>query len=130
MEEFKNDPGLGYKIIHPDDKPVWKKMINHEYDNMPVSFRWKRKDGKYIWVELINVPFRDKNGNVVYIEGICRDISERKQVEEALKESEEKYRSLVQNIKMAVFRTIPDSPEKFWKLIKPWKKCPAIPGKN
>lgn len=109
IEEFTNDPGLGYKIIHPEDKPVWKEMLKHKYDNIPVSFRWKRKDGKYIWVELINVPFRDKNGSVAYIEGICRDISERKHVDDALKEEEEKYRSLVQNIKIAVFRTIPGS---------------------
>jgi PAS domain S-box-containing protein len=108
-EEFKADPGLGYKILHPDDKPVWKEMLNHKYDNLPVSFRWKRKDAKYIWVEQINVPFRDKNGNVVYLEGIARDITERKRVEEAFKESEEKYRGLVQNIKLAVFRTTPDS---------------------
>ena len=60
----------------------------------PVVLRWIRKNGQIIWTEQRNVPIYDEAGNLAAIEGIARDITERKRAEEALRESEEKYRSL------------------------------------
>ncbi len=53
------------------------------------------KDGSTIWVE-VNLSFlRDPDGRAVGIMGVSRDITERRRAEEALRESEEKYRRLV-----------------------------------
>ena len=82
--EYLSDPFIGFKMIHPDDQDIWQKIFNHEYDNIPVSFHWIRKDGQTIWIEQINIPIKDKDGNVVAVEGIARDITERKRVEEEL----------------------------------------------
>ena len=56
----------------------------------------KRKDGVPVPVATSSVLCRDEDGEVIGIDGIFRDISERKRVEEALRASEEKFRSTVE----------------------------------
>jgi PAS domain S-box-containing protein len=53
-------------------------------------------DGRQVWVETNKIPLRDAEGRVVGILGTYADISERKRAEEALKESWERFRSLVE----------------------------------
>ncbi|MDR3674261.1 MAG: PAS domain S-box protein [Acidobacteriota bacterium] len=57
-----------------------------------------RQDGRVTWVSTTKMPLRDPNGNIIGTFGVSRDITQRKQAEEALKENEEKYRSVVLNI--------------------------------
>jgi len=56
------------------------------------------KDGSTIWVETTSNILYDKNNNPVAIVGISRDITERKRAEGALRESEEKFRILVEEM--------------------------------
>jgi diguanylate cyclase (GGDEF)-like protein/PAS domain S-box-containing protein len=55
------------------------------------------KDGSTIWTEMNMKFLRDADGNPIGIQGVTRDISERKQMEQALRESEERYRILAEN---------------------------------
>jgi diguanylate cyclase (GGDEF)-like protein/PAS domain S-box-containing protein len=57
------------------------------------------------WNLATKVPLLDKQGNRIGIVGVGREITDRKQVEEALRESEERYRTLVENATDLVFRT-------------------------
>jgi PAS domain S-box-containing protein len=61
------------------------------------TYRMRRKDGSEIWVEDHGHFVHDERGNIIYHEGILRDVTERKRMEEGLRESEEKYRGLVEN---------------------------------
>lgn len=55
-----------------------------------------RFDGETIWVETIKVPLRDEQGNVIGVLGTWQDVTERRRSEQALRHSEQRYRSLVQ----------------------------------
>ncbi len=57
-----------------------------------------RKDGSYVWVEVIADFNRDENGKPFEILGVTRDISERKKAEVALEESEKRFRMIVENM--------------------------------
>ena len=63
--------------------------------------------GKTINLLTSKIPLRDNNGNVVGVLGTYIDITERKQAEEALKQSEEDYRTLVQNANSIILRLDP-----------------------
>ncbi|OPY86811.1 MAG: Blue-light-activated protein [Syntrophaceae bacterium PtaU1.Bin231] len=56
------------------------------------------KDGRIVWVDIKLTFIRDADGNAVGILGLSRDIMERKLAENALRASEEKYRTLTNNI--------------------------------
>ncbi len=56
-----------------------------------------RKDGSTIWVEIALTPLRDDTGTLKGFMGVYHDISERRRAEKELRESEEKYKFLVEN---------------------------------
>ena len=55
-----------------------------------------------------NEPWRDKDGKIIGVFGIARDITARKQTEEALRESEQRYRTLFDDVPVGLYRTTPD----------------------
>lgn len=84
--DIKND--LYFK---PDDR---ESITLHEKNQEMGIFRLKKKDGSEIWVEDHGWYTLDENGEIIFHEGIMRDISERKIAEEVLKESEERFKML------------------------------------
>jgi PAS domain S-box-containing protein len=54
--------------------------------------RYLHKDGELVWIEAVTRPLRDKDGRFAGLIGVSRNISERKQMEQALRESERRYK--------------------------------------
>ena len=90
-EEHYADPDLGIKLVHPDDRHLLQDPLR--LSRKPFVVRWYHKDGALIWTEQTNTPVFDGAGNVIAIEGIARDITGRKEAEEALGQSEERFRA-------------------------------------
>jgi PAS domain S-box-containing protein len=85
-EEHYADPDLGFKIVHPEDRHLLEKVSQGEPEvfGAPLTLRWVRKDGTTIWTEQRNTPIYDEQGTLIAIEGIARDVTERKLFEEEL----------------------------------------------
>ncbi|MHB1688884.1 MAG: PAS domain S-box protein [Ignavibacteriaceae bacterium] len=73
-----------------------------------VESLWKRKDGKEIWVSESARAIRNSKGETLYYDGIIENITERKQAEEALQRSEEKYRSIFESAIVGIYQTTLD----------------------
>lgn len=71
-----------------------REVIESGRPQPPIVEPLNRYDGETIWVETIKVPLRDAEGNVIGVLGTWRDVTERRQAEEALRRSEQRYRSL------------------------------------
>jgi len=93
-------------IIHPDDLETAFQAVaeirEKGYMERPIEVRIFAKSGEILWVEVLDVVL-EQEGERFIGTGIARDITERKEVEEALKESEERYRGLFENSIEAVF---------------------------
>lgn len=67
-----------------------------------------RKDGQRIDVSLTVSPVKDADGKIISVSKIARDISHRKRAEEALRNSEERYLSMLQGALKAIFQVTLD----------------------
>ncbi len=83
-EEHYADPDLGFKLVHPDDRQILEDTRTSPPTGEPIILRWIHQDGHVIWTEQRNVPIYDDHGQLVAMEGIARDITDRKQAEEVL----------------------------------------------
>ncbi|MFX0168626.1 MAG: PAS domain S-box protein [Candidatus Hodarchaeota archaeon] len=81
--------------IDPTERKQWEAAVARQEVVTGVQAQFRREDGDIIWVELTARAIHDSDGNVDHYEGTLEDITDRKQAEQALKESEEKYRTLV-----------------------------------
>jgi PAS domain S-box-containing protein/putative nucleotidyltransferase with HDIG domain len=66
-----------------------------------------RQDGTVLWGTLNVRAVKDSDDNVFYYEGTLEDITPRKEAEEELKKSEEKYRNIFENAVMGIYQATP-----------------------
>jgi PAS domain S-box-containing protein len=94
------------EITHPEDRPDSSEMFNHLLRSSGANYcrekRCLRKDGSVIWVRVSVSLIRDVHASPKYTMSVVEDITERRQMEQSLKESEDKFRRLVSAMTDAV----------------------------
>ncbi|MFA5269579.1 MAG: PAS domain S-box protein [Methanoregula sp.] len=80
-------------LYRADDRQVMESgqpKINYEEPQI-------RKDGSHAWLRTTKVPLRNKEGTIIGVLGTYEDITERKMAQEAMQESEERFRNIFTN---------------------------------
>jgi PAS domain S-box-containing protein len=103
--ELYANPHLWLEAIHPEDVPqafgsLEEVMAGRPFD---IEYRITRPDGSVRWINDRGYPFMDASGRVTLTCGVASDITRRKEAENALKTSEEKFRLAMEAIQEGVW---------------------------
>ncbi len=87
-----------FQVVHPEDREHMKQLVQHifeggsgEYEN---EYRITRPDGSTRWMAGHGSVELDERGKPAFTRGVTRDITLRKQAEDALRESEARFRTV------------------------------------
>ncbi len=105
-EEWARDPDFFRKVLHPDDRDwVIAEQLRTKEAGEPfrAEYRMITHDGRVRWFldETHEIP--DRDGGLGYRYGYLVEITERKELEEALRSAEARYRELVERLPIAIY---------------------------
>ncbi|WP_333874170.1 PAS domain S-box protein [Methylobacter sp.] len=102
-EEFLADSGLMTDLIHPDDRTAYQQHLadNTYIDKGEIELRIIHKNGCMRWISHHCNPIHGENGEYLGQHGANRDITRRKQTEQELRNSEERFRVATESIRDA-----------------------------
>ncbi|MBD2311077.1 PAS domain-containing protein [Desertifilum sp. FACHB-1129] len=95
-------------MIHPEDLPRVEQALQralYDREEYSIEFRFFKPDGTVRWALSLGHVVYDDDGNPVMMAGVDRDITTRKQAEVALRNSEHRYRSLVEATALIIWNT-------------------------
>ncbi|WP_321420090.1 PAS domain S-box protein [uncultured Methanomethylovorans sp.] len=99
MFEFSYEKCMN--LVHPADRNYVEKIIENSIQKVEpckAQYRMYDNEGKVHWFSTYGKPYSNANGKCVRMIGITQDITEYKETQESLEESEHKFRLLAENI--------------------------------
>jgi PAS domain S-box-containing protein len=97
-----------FNLIHPDDKSTIREAYASALEQhdliMPHQYRARHKDGHYVWLETVGKPlFSETSDEVLGVITSSRNITARRQSEEALRQSQQMLSNVIENIPVRLF---------------------------
>ena len=96
-----------YSRVHPDDAEGYRDVLRECFRGKTIKvaceYRIKARDGSYRWVEDHGLPIRDTGRRAIRLVGCVGDVTKRRSMEEALRNSEQRYATAMQAINEAVY---------------------------
>ena len=85
-KRFYADPVFLFNQVHPDDHSILEEnLADPELVQERQELRWYTHDGNILWLEHSSVPIYNPEGQFIAVQGVARDITERKREEETLR---------------------------------------------
>ena len=106
-EEIKDSIFAKDLFVDPSDHSRLIELLRASGSVQNLEARLRIKNGNMHWVSMNVAVFRDENGKTLRYEGTMLDVTKRKKAEEALLESEVKFRNIVGNAMEGIFQTDP-----------------------
>lgn len=101
-EELTAEPRAWTKAVHPEDRDrVVASMDRLHGGDFELEYRIVRPDGEVRWIHERAFPVRDASGATYRAAGVAEDITDQKRAAERLRESEEKFRQIADNVRGA-----------------------------
>jgi PAS domain S-box-containing protein len=96
-----------YERVHPDDMESYRTALRDCFKQrspkLECQYRIRAADGNYHWVEDHGLPSRNDAGRTIRLVGTVSDISRRRQMEQALLDSERRYALAMQAVNEGVY---------------------------
>jgi len=105
-EEFVSNPYLWLQMVAPEDRELVLERVHQILEGKeipPIEHRIIRKDGAVRWVSDTTILMKDASGRLLSYDGVIKDITERKKVEESLWESTQMLKLVLENMPSFVF---------------------------
>ena len=101
-------PNMGAIYLDPKQRADLVEVLKTRGEIAGFELRWRRRDGKEVWVSFSGRGLRDDAGELVGIEGFILDVTGRKLAEETLRRSERHFRALIENISDSIVLVGPE----------------------
>jgi len=99
------------ETIHPEDAARFRDTLDRSLatgQSFGLRYRLRRADGTFRWKSSRAEPLRDEEGRIVQWYGLCHDIDDQMQAEEALRKSEQQLQQMIDAVPALIWRTTPE----------------------
>lgn len=110
-EEYAADPLLWMAIVLEEDRALIEQQIADvisSQNTAAIEYRIRRKDGRVRWMHRTVVPYHDNQGTLIAYDCLLCDVTDRKQVEQDLRQSEERFRLIFEDDFTGDYLATPD----------------------
>ena len=111
-ESWEKNPNFSLEILHPKDREIAEKDLEKLVETNEIitgEYRTIRADGEMIWSRTYMIPITNQAGQLVQINGLSYEITERKERENELEKTRNMYKNVVNTQKEMICRFKPDT---------------------